>query len=108
MEPEKKIPWLIAVTGIWLLAVGVFGLSFFIFVIGQMFHGTFDFFTGLGAIMTVPGVLCLLAGIWTLKRTHWRLAFWFSAISILFTLGVTIPPTISLAWVQKEFIKIPR
>jgi hypothetical protein len=108
MKAGKKSPVLIAITGIWLMVVGVFGLSFFIFVLRQIIQGKWDFFTGLGSIMTVPGLLCLLAGIWTLKRTHWRLAFWFSAVSILFTLGVTIPPTIALAYTERDFIKIAR
>jgi hypothetical protein len=103
MQPAKKKHWITIVAGIWLLAVGSFLLLYLVIVVGQIVRGVFDFFTGISAIMSIPGILCFLAGIWTLKRIHWRLTFWFSAVSILFTLGLTIPPTIILAWAEKEY-----
>jgi len=107
MEHTEKHDTAIKVSGIWLLVVGAAAITWSLVCLGYGLNGivrnTWD---GLAIFLTpplVPGVLCLLAGVWTLKQTHWKLAIWFSGVSILL-FGLTLIPTLLLAATKKEFV----
>jgi hypothetical protein len=105
MEPDKKTPVLITITGIWLYVAGIlmtlFGL--FCFVVGCMINGKdisgiIIFFSPIA----IPGLLCIAAGKWVFEKEYWWVVFLISVFSCAI-FGITLIPVILLIISKNEF-----